>query len=754
MEKDKLDIQILLEIALNQKISEVIESSLPSILQLYLRKLNCIAVAVFQEGNWTYVLPHALKNNEIWLNNLHTFSDKFLTDNHKPIYQEINQVNFYGFPLHQFGWLCLIRKADFSNEMFLELNKVVQQLGRELTQAKEEQRLKLLQQLFDKSFDAIQICEESGRMYYVNDVASKRLGIVQSKVNEYKVSDSEKLFQAKPEAWAEHVVDLLENGQRILESENINQDTGAVIHVEVTVSLITVNHKNFVIAISRDISKRKKAEEKLLISYKEKNNILESIGDAFFTIDKNWTVTYWNNQAVKLMGLAKEEIVGKNLWNVFADAIDSSFYRQYHHAMETGEIVRFEEKYLTQGKWFEMNVYPLETGLSIYFTDVTLRKEADERLIKANERFEKVTEATNDAIWDWDIENNTLYCSEGFKTLFGYDINKVTQPLKFWTDHIHPEDFEWVTKSLEDVIQNDGSILTVEYRYKREDGTYAFVINRGIAIRDVNGKANRMVGAMTDISDRKKHEEQLLTFNRKLESQKKELQRSNEELEQFAFITSHDLQEPLRMISSFMDQLERKYADKLDDKAKQYIHFAKDGAKRMKQIILDLLFYSRINRPNEQEELVNLNEIVSEFLLLRRKLVAEKKAIVHYHQLPIIVSYKAPVTQLFHCLLDNALKYSRVNVPPVVDIKVEDKGAYWQFAIKDNGIGIEERFYEKVFIIFQRLHNRKEYEGTGIGLSTAKRAVEFLGGKIWLDSIVGEGSTFHFTISKTTNYTS
>jgi light-regulated signal transduction histidine kinase (bacteriophytochrome) len=166
------------------------------------------------------------------------------------------------------------------------------------------------------------------------------------------------------------------------------------------------------------------------------------------------------------------------------------------------------------------------------------------------------------------------------------------------------------------------------------------------------------------------------------------------------------------------------------------------------------VFYSRINRPTEQEELVNLNEIVSEFLLLRRKLVAEKKANVHCDQLPIIVSYKAPVTQLFHCLLDNALKYSRVNVPPVVAIKVEDKGAYWQFAIKDNGIGIENRFYEKVFIIFQRLHNRKEYDGTGIGLSTAKRAVEFLGGKIWLDSIVGEGSTFYFTISKTTNYSS
>jgi len=501
----------------------------------------------------------------------------------------------------------------------------------------------------------------------------------------------------------------------------------------------------------KNITERKQAAEKLKQAFEERTNILESIGDAFVTVNKEWIVTYWNKQAEKLLNCPKEHIIGKNLWQVYPDAIDTAFYRQYQHAMDTGETVRFEEKYAGIGKWFEVNAYPSPTGLSIYFTDVTLRKEADERLKQANERFEKVTEATNDAIWDWDIENNTLYRAGGFKALFGYEVNKITSTLQSWTEHIHPDDRERVTRSLDAAIQSGQNNWTAEYRYQRKNGTFANVIDRGVVIRDSHATATRMVGAMADISERKRYEEQLLAFNQKLETKTKELQRSNQELEEFAFITSHDLQEPLRMISSFMDQLKRKYGDLLDDKALQYIQFATDGAKRMKQIILDLLLYSRANRPTEQKELINLNEIVSEFLKLRRKLIGEKKAIIHYNNLPVLETYRAPVTQIFHCLLDNALKYSKENVPPIIDIHVKDIGAFYEFAIKDNGIGIDERFYEKIFVIFQRLHNKKDYDGTGIGLSITKRSVEFLGGAIWVESKVGEGSTFYFKILKTIN---
>ncbi|WKL43905.1 ATP-binding protein [Flavobacterium sp. ZE23DGlu08] len=253
---------------------------------------------------------------------------------------------------------------------------------------------------------------------------------------------------------------------------------------------------------------------------------------------------------------------------------------------------------------------------------------------------------------------------------------------------------------------------------------------------------------MTDVSEKKHHEVELLAINQKLSIQSKELQRSNEELEQFAFIASHDLQEPLRMISSFMDQLKRKYSDRLDEKGLQYIHFATDGAKRMKQIILDLLLYSRANKQTDQNELINLNEIVSEYNQLRRKFIAEKKAAIIFDGLPSIETHRAPLTQIFHCLLVNALKYVEKNKQPRIEISDIEKENVWQFAIKDNGIGIDPQFYDKIFIIFQRLQNKKENDGNGIGLAIAKRSIEFLGGEIWVESEKDKGSTFYFTILK------
>src|SRR5690606_1458638 len=172
----------------------------------------------------------------------------------------------------------------------------------------------------------------------------------------------------------------------------------------------------------RDITLKKEADERLLKAYEETNQILESIGDAFFGVDNDWVVTYWNKEAEYLVDRKKKDIIGKNLWKVYADAIDSDFYRQYHKAVATGKTVSFEEHYATLNKWFEVTAYPNANGLSVYFKDVTLRKETDILIKQANERFEKVTQATTDAIWDWDIENDTFYRGEGFEKLFGYEV--------------------------------------------------------------------------------------------------------------------------------------------------------------------------------------------------------------------------------------------------------------------------------------------------------------------------------------------
>ncbi|MEC3966928.1 sensor histidine kinase, partial [Flagellimonas halotolerans] len=191
-----------------------------------------------------------------------------------------------------------------------------------------------------------------------------------------------------------------------------------------------------------------------------------------------------------------------------------------------------------------------------------------------------------------------------------------------------------------------------------------------------------------------------------------------------------------------------KYSGQLDEKADQYIHFATDGAKRMKRIILDLLEYSRAGRSDEPPETIDLNELAEEYEVLRSRLIKEKSVRIVKGKLPKVTCYKAPLAQTFHCLMDNAIKYSREGVPPQIKITVSSKKDHWQVKIKDNGIGIDPSFYDKVFIIFQRLHDRDTYDGTGMGLSISKKNVESWGGKIWLESIPGKGSAFYFTINK------
>ena len=500
----------------------------------------------------------------------------------------------------------------------------------------------------------------------------------------------------------------------------------------------------------RDITHRKEADDRLIKAFEEKNQILESIGDAFFAVDEQWTVTYWNKMAETVLLKSRDEMVGNNLWDKYKDAVDSDFYRQYHKAVNTENTVSFEEYYPVLKKWFEVTAYPSSNGLSVYFKDITLRKETDIRIVQANERFEKVTQATTDAIWDWDIENDIFYRGNGFENLFGYATKNTFKENDLWRDNYHPSDLPEIKaslyKSLNDPTQE---FWRQQYRVIHKSGIEKTVIDKGVIIRNEEGKAVRVVGAISDISERKKFENDLQELNKVLKKNIRDLEMSNEQLEQFAFIASHDLQEPLRMISSFLNQLERKYGGQLDEKAHQYIHFATDGAKRMKQIILDLLEYSKAGTHTELLEDIDFDELIEDYRILRRRVINEKQAtITIVGDIAPMKCYRAPLVQTLHCLLDNALKYAKADVAPVLEISTSELKTHWQVSISDNGIGIDAQFFDKIFIIFQRLHNRDQFDGTGIGLSIAKKNIEAWGGKIWIESELGIGSTFHFTIEK------
>ncbi|MBI2831977.1 MAG: GHKL domain-containing protein [Chloroflexi bacterium] len=241
-----------------------------------------------------------------------------------------------------------------------------------------------------------------------------------------------------------------------------------------------------------------------------------------------------------------------------------------------------------------------------------------------------------------------------------------------------------------------------------------------------------------EMEERKKTEE---TLRRRTE----ELARSNAELEQFAYIASHDLQEPLRMVSSYVQLLGKRYTGKLDQDADEFIGFASEGSSRMQRLINDLLAYSRVGTRGKNFEEVNLEAALAQALENLHLAVKEKQAIVTHDPLPVAYGDIGQMTQVFQNLIDNAIKFCREDSPRVhVSARIENDECVC--SVQDNGIGISSEFMNRLFVLFQRLHTRKEYPGTGIGLAICKRIVERHGGKIWVESKPDEGSTFYFRI--------
>jgi light-regulated signal transduction histidine kinase (bacteriophytochrome) len=226
-----------------------------------------------------------------------------------------------------------------------------------------------------------------------------------------------------------------------------------------------------------------------------------------------------------------------------------------------------------------------------------------------------------------------------------------------------------------------------------------------------------------------------------------ELARSNRDLEQFAYVASHDLQEPLRMVNGFLKLLAERCAGQLDEKANQYIAYSVQGAQRMSQLITDLLEYSRVDRKGKELQATDARALLTDALANLRASIAEAGAQVTHDELPTVRADATQLGQLFQNLIGNAIKFRDPHRPCQVHVAVRKDGGQWVFAVRDNGIGIDPKQHARVFVIFQRLHTRDEYPGTGIGLAICKKIVERHGGRIWIESVLGEGSTFFFTLT-------
>ncbi len=283
-----------------------------------------------------------------------------------------------------------------------------------------------------------------------------------------------------------------------------------------------------------------------------------------------------------------------------------------------------------------------------------------------------------------------------------------------------------------------GGTGAVETQWRRRDGTIRDILLSSSPV-DLSRPHEDVVFNALDIT-------RLRESERALESYMDDLQRSNEELQRFAYVASHDLQEPLRSIISFSQLLERRYRGQLDTDADEYIAFIVEGGNRMQRLIEDLLQLSRVETKAKPLAPTDAGEVVADVLRLMETSIREAGATIEVGDLPMVMADAAQLAQVFTNLVGNALKYRRPDVPPEVRISAERAGTFWRFAVADNGIGIEAEYFDRIFVIFQRLHTRDEYEGTGIGLAVVRKIVERHGGRIRVESTPGEGSTFFFTL--------
>ena len=385
-------------------------------------------------------------------------------------------------------------------------------------------------------------------------------------------------------------------------------------------------------------------------------------------------------------------------------------------------------------------LYEGEKGGLVFFRDITERKRAEEDLQAKEYLLSESQGIAHVGSWEWTVLPGASVMSWTPETyrLFGVSPDTFVLSAETLVNLIHPDDRAsmqfWMSSCLAGLEPPD-----LEFRVCLPDGSERHINGRGHLVpQDGEHRPIRMVGVAQDITAFKHSEEALL-------QRTDELKRSNTELEQFAYMASHDLQEPLRMVSSYMQLLERRYKGKLDADADEFIAFAVDGAKRMQNLINDMLAFSRVTTKGREFKPVEADAALKVALANLQATIEESGANVTSDPLPVVNVDSGQLAQLFQNLIGNAIKF-RGKEPPRVHVSAERRAKEWEFSVQDNGIGIEPRHLERVFVIFQRLHPASEYPGTGIGLAICKKIAERHGGRLWATSEPGVGSTFHFTI--------
>jgi len=521
---------------------------------------------------------------------------------------------------------------------------------------------------------------------------------------------------------------------------------GSKVCIADSAAVIKDNHgiTRGVVLVFRDMTQIRLKDQKLRESEEMFRSLAENIPSVLMRFDSELRVIYLSPTAEWFTGIPSAQFIGKtnrevgmpeDLCKLWEDATQAVF--------NTGKAKNVEFDLLTpEGKnYFFLQLAPefgpdgtvsYVLGIS---TDITERKKSEERLNIALEN-------GNIGLWEWDIKTNVVKLDERTEKMFGLRPGSFRKTYNAFEKLVHEEDISHVQKAIKNSLERDLPYVTL-FRTKPESGNTNYISSRALIIKDENGKPVSFTGVCFDVTNLKEGTELLV---KKLNE---ELLRSNKDLESFAYVASHDLQEPLRMVTSFTQLLALQYKDKLDERAHEYISFAVDGSQRMYELLNGLLAYSRIQSKGKAFTRVNLNNVLENVTKNLSLQIKESSTSIEIDKLPEVFADENQMIQLFQNLISNSIKFS-LESPRIYISSMFENGNY-VFSVKDKGIGIESQYFDRIFKIFQRLHPRDQFEGTGIGLAICRRIIDRHGGNIWVESVPEKGSTFFFTISKAGN---
>jgi PAS domain S-box-containing protein len=633
---------------------------------------------------------------------------------------------------------------------------------RSLSDAKSE-----LETIFANVSDGISVQDETGQVQYINKAALNLTNWATPqdvvKVPVEKLRQGYQIFDpnGKPMDWsALPRYAVFQDGKEKaldIEMRSTESNESRWFHIKAAPILAENGRVRLAVNVFQDVSERIRHEQSLSAEQQRLRRVLDNLFIFVYVLSPEGMLTAANRTVVERSGLRYEEVIGspfeQTYWWAYSSAVQNQLQDAIHRAAN-GETVMYQANVRVS----EQEIIIVDFRLSPIYNergdvellvasgiDITEQVKLDREraflmtaLDAQKRRLDTIISNLPAIVWEGygETDNQVVtFVSQYAEEMLGYSVDEWYQP-GFWQHLVYQPDLDSLRTTGK--IHNRHDARTAHFRVVAKQGRVVPVEAITSIQTDSDGNPVSVCGILMDITQRKAVEDTLSQYAA-------QLHRSNLELQQFAYIASHDLQEPLRMVTSYLQLVEERYADRLDQDGHEFIAYAVDGAARMKRLITDLLTYSRVQNTEQERREFSVTEAVAHAQANLKVQLDECETEVTVGIMPVVNADQGQVTQVFQNLISNAVKYRREE-PCRIQISASNKEKEWVFAVQDNGIGIEEQYLDRIFVVFQRLMRDNSRSGTGIGLAICKKIVERHNGRIWAESQVGVGTTIYFTL--------